>query len=227
MKQTDQAQNLREFVVKLEVRKGEWQANARRTSQQVAAAFAPRQSEFDRRMTEIRAMGGSRKKRLRALLSAVSDVRAVAAPFIPCCKGCSGCCYQLVAISQLEAEHIHDRYGHQMARVIQRASIDAVGTFGRDTPCTFLDADGNCAIYDARPFACRNQVSLDVDSLLCQPENIQLAQQRHPASSGVPMLVGGPLQEAYFELIGSDVVADIRTFFPPRATAQLNENSGE
>ncbi|CAJ6620429.1 Flagellin N-methylase [Burkholderia pseudomallei] len=224
MKETDQAQNLREFVSKLEVRKGEWQANARRTSEQVAAAFAPRQSEFNRRITEIRAMGGSRKKRLRALLTVVSDVRAVAAPFVPCRMGCSGCCYQQVAIAQLEAEHIHDCHGHQMARVIQRASIDSVGTFGRNTPCTFLDADGNCAVYDARPFACRNQVSLDIDSLLCQPENIQLAQQRHPASSGVPMLVGGPLQEVYFELIGRDVVADIRTFFPPHATA-LNENS--
>ncbi len=227
MRESEDVSDLREFLAKLEERKGEWQANACRAGAQVGAAFAPRENEFKRRMAAIRAMSGSRKKRLCELLTFVSDLRAVAAPFTPCKQGCSGCCYQQVAISQLEAEHIHDRYGHQMERVIQRASIAAVGSFGRDTPCTFLDGDGNCTVYDARPFACRNQVSLDVDALLCQPETIKLAQQRHPAVSPVPMLVGGPVQAAYLELIASDVVADIRTFFRPEIAAQQNSRMVE
>jgi Fe-S-cluster containining protein len=75
------------------------------------------------------------------------------------------------------------------------------------TPCPFLK-ESACTIYSARPLACRMHLSFDTSAYWCQPERMHLAE--------MPMLRFEGLVDAYFTLIGSDVTADIRDFFPGR-----------
>ena len=204
-----------QYIAAVMERKQSVDENARVTFEKISIDIQQKDAEFERRENEISRMGGSRKKRLTAFLALVSDVRAVAAPHVPCKKGCSACCYQQVEISVLEAEHIEAKTGNKAKRVMPGTSSPGIYAFGSDTPCTFLGADGVCFIYEARPFACRDFVTIDVDSLLCRPENIRLTAERHPAATGVPFLESDSLNALYWEIVGADTCADIRTFFPP------------
>ncbi|MFM0610217.1 hypothetical protein PQR05_37575 [Paraburkholderia sediminicola] len=106
-----------------------------------------------------------------------------------------------------------------MTRVLTRAKRGSIGEFSRHTPCTFL-VNGCCSVYEARSFVCRNQLALDVDALLCQPENIELMAHKHPLATDVPMMTGGPMTEVYRDLVAQDVLADIRAFFPSGTDTQ-------
>lgn len=203
-----------EYIVKISARKMTVKATASEASAAIAAAFSPLQSHFSKRATEIAQISGSRKKKLAEFLNLVSDVRNVASPYIPCSKGCSACCYQRVLISSTEAELIKQKTGHKVSLVMPGSPVKPVEEFGVQTPCTFLAGNGECSIYEARPYMCRNFVTLDADNLLCQPENIELAALKHPAATGVPMLSGGPLDVLYRQIVKEDAQADIRTFFP-------------
>ncbi|WP_454669197.1 YkgJ family cysteine cluster protein [Achromobacter kerstersii] len=206
-----------EYIVKITARKTTVKANWQAADAAIAAAFSPLLSRFNERATKITQMSGSRKKQLAEFLNLVSDVREVASPHIPCTRGCSACCYQRVTMSSTEAELINYKTGHKAARIIAGTSMKPIGEFGAQTPCTFLASNGECSIYEARPYMCRNFVTLDIDSLLCQPENVRLAALKHPAATAVPMLAGGPLDALYLQIVKSDAQADIRTFFPPVA----------
>lgn len=61
---------------------------------------------------------------------------------------------------------------------------------------------------------CRSFITVDVDSLLCQPENIQLEAEKHPAATWLPLLGGGHLDTLYRQIVRADALADIRAFFP-------------
>lgn len=204
-----------EYIVKITARKTTVTTNSQAASAKITAAFTPLMPGFVERTAKLAKMDGSRRKRLVEFLNLVSDVREVASPYVPCAKGCSACCYQRVTMSSTEAELIEYRTGHKATRVMPGTPMKPIEAFGAETPCTFLDGNGECSIYEARPYMCRNFVTLDVDSLLCQPENIRLAASKHPAATGVPMLAGGPLDALYRQIVKADAQADIRAFFPP------------
>jgi len=201
------------YIAQVSARKETVAQNGSASAALINQAFAQFQAGFEKRTAEIANMSGSRKKQIAVFLELVSDVRAVAEPFVPCAKGCSACCYQRVTISTLEAEYIAFNTGRAAKRVMPGAPMKPIEAFGRGTPCTFLDGNGECSIYDSRPYMCRNYVTLDIDNLLCQTENIQLTAERHPASTGVPILGEGPLGILYRRIIKADAINDIRVFF--------------
>lgn len=204
------------YIAKVTTRKAMVQANAEQTVNAISNVFAPLQPDFAARTESIANMEGSRKKQLAAFFELVSDVRAVAASHLPCAKGCSSCCYQRVTITALEADHIRQKTGFIPERILPGASMKPIEAFGPHTPCTFLTDAGDCSIYEARPFVCRNYATLDVDNPLCQLENMQLTAEKHPAATNVPLLTGGPLATLYQRIAKHDVQNDIRAFFPKR-----------
>lgn len=109
----------------------------------------------------------------KAADAATRDVMAVAA----CRQGCAHCCHITVAISRSEAQVIAKETGRKLntkAGAITMESMDRLSdpqehlaalAFG--VPCPFL-VNSKCSIYEVRPLACRLQVNLDDDDLLCQ-----------------------------------------------------------
>lgn len=160
-----------------------------------------------------------------------ADVVLDAVAGLSACKsGCAHCCNIGVAISQDEAEVIGKAIGRKVARPARErllAAADLVAGQGasdaqaklkkqRDwlqdayygMPCTFLSAKGSCTIYEARPLACRWQINLDSDALLCE-----LMPQGHPQAR-VPYLDMSNMQLAYAMAFGRSPVADLRDWFP-------------
>ena len=69
-------------------------------------------------------------------------------------------------MTQLEAERLGSAIG-RAPKTRQRYMPAEEGAFGYDTPCPFL-IEGECSVYEHRPFACRKHHSLDVDALFCR-----------------------------------------------------------
>ncbi|MGJ7523776.1 YkgJ family cysteine cluster protein [Variovorax sp. LT1P1] len=135
-----------------------------------------------------------------------------------CRKGCSACCFQAVSISQTEAELIGRTIGQRPTDVVDpvhpHASFDLADREAGEerlraswagSPCPFL-SEGECSIYDVRPFACRTLINLDDDPLLCQ-----IVPSR-PAS--VPYANAQYLLAMWAMAQPNAKLADIREFFP-------------
>lgn len=162
-----------------------------------------------------------------------ADVVARAAmPQSACRNGCSNCCHINVSVSESEARVISKETGIPMAippddqvilvgdlttpEGIQRfedaKEAHMQGRFGQ--PCTFLK-DGRCSIYEHRPMACRQQINLDDDDLLCRLVEGE--------SIPVPYLNQQPAQLAYVMLWGErSRLADIRDWFPVATRSREN-----
>lgn len=96
---------------------------------------------------------------------------------LACGKGCSACCRQMVSVTMTEWDTIEDflrKKGAQWLKKFRKQAAVLLGTWwtyinsGRaasdqiglaedwlDKPCIFLDRDGACQIYEARPIVCR------------------------------------------------------------------------
>ncbi|HIP33359.1 MAG TPA: YkgJ family cysteine cluster protein [Bacteroidia bacterium] len=82
--------------------------------------------------------------------------------FSVCSKGCSHCCSIDVQITELEAIYIQEKGHKQLKEYIHNKSINNY------TPCPFLNSDnGECTIYNDRPFNCRTFHTLD-DPKYCE-----------------------------------------------------------
>jgi Fe-S-cluster containining protein len=66
---------------------------------------------------------------------------------LACREGCSGCCADGLTVFAIEAARIAKRH----ANLIADAEPHPEGG------CAFLDAEGGCRVYDARPYVCRTQ----------------------------------------------------------------------
>src|SRR5687768_4689654 len=64
-----------------------------------------------------------------------------------CKRGCFGCCVDGITVFEVEAEKI--RRG--------AAELLASGTPHAPGRCAFLGAEGECRIYELRPYVCRTQ----------------------------------------------------------------------
>ena len=93
------------------------------------------------------------------------------APAIACAKGCSYCCHVTVAVSAPEVFRIArllraraDDGPSGKSSIAERARARTAGSMealvALRTPCPLL-VDGDCSIYDMRPLACRQFVSMD------------------------------------------------------------------
>lgn len=66
---------------------------------------------------------------------------------IRCGRGCAGCCVDELSVVWPEAERIRRRY----PALLREAVPHPPGA------CAFLDPEGACRVYEARPYVCRTQ----------------------------------------------------------------------
>lgn len=66
---------------------------------------------------------------------------------LKCARGCASCCVDELTVFELEAERIRRDY----PEVLTHEAPHPTGA------CAFLDADGACRVYHARPYVCRTQ----------------------------------------------------------------------
>jgi uncharacterized protein len=64
-----------------------------------------------------------------------------------CGRGCFGCCVDDLTVFAVEAAKIQARYPELLAS----------GTPHPQGRCAFLGAEGECRVYEARPYVCRTQ----------------------------------------------------------------------
>lgn len=143
--------------------------------------------------------------RLRKLYDLVDEVMAFTEGNVACRLGCAHCCHIGVAMTKPEAQMLGMaiRRAPKMPRATDLSTFD----YGYHNPCTFL-RNGECSIYEQRPFSCRVYVSLDEDPLLCE------------LVKGVPIPVPNldmrSFQLAYILICGGPKFADIRQYFPSK-----------
>lgn len=123
--------------------------------------------------TEIRKV----KKRLSVITEALDDaIEKVHEHYdISCTKGCSHCCRQVVTTTVVEALLIIDwinanphRKNWYVTKILpnvkeqflyaQDAQTTCDKWFDDMVPCVFLDEEGLCSIYEARPLMCRKML---------------------------------------------------------------------
>lgn len=66
---------------------------------------------------------------------------------LQCRRGCADCCVDGLTVFEVEAARIRRAFGELLAD----GEPHAPGA------CAFLDANGACRIYEARPYVCRTQ----------------------------------------------------------------------
>lgn len=145
---------------------------------------------------------------------------------VACKSGCSACCKIGVMVSEAEAAVIAQEIGMPVAEppanvcaitdlelgldeAMERNAVISDEFF--NTPCSFLNDEQQCGIYQHRPMACRHQINLDDDPLLCQLED--------GGGIPVPYLNMTASKTAYLMALGPNKkMADIRHFFPATVT---------
>jgi hypothetical protein len=75
------------------------------------------------------------------------SIAAVHGDRLLCARGCFDCCIDDITVFVVEAEIIRLRY----PELLEFAEPHPPGR------CSFLGPEGECRIYDARPYACRTQ----------------------------------------------------------------------
>ncbi len=72
-----------------------------------------------------------------------------------CTAGCHSCCKPDLTVSPLEAAALRQYLIGRPDLVAELRALAAADPHG-GTRCSFLRADGACAVYDARPIVCRS-----------------------------------------------------------------------
>lgn len=131
-------------------------------------------------------------------------------PHAACRKGCAHCCFIPVLVSSMEADVIGEAIG---VRPATPALVDELPAeaYGLKQPCTFLNEDEKCSIYEHRPMACRLLLNLDKDDLLCH-----LVGRDYPGepTPSVPYVDTSRYYMAYVQAVRQTGLADLRDFFP-------------
>lgn len=188
-------------------------------SQAIQQAFTLEQHD---RLLKQAMLATTGAKRLFWLRREADLVIAAAKPFSGCSSGCSHCCHIGVSVCESEAQLIGREIGVPPSRppdgssvvmdpdqdtdALEEAALALKDEF-RGVPCTFLGADGRCQIYSSRPLACRWQINMDVDGLLCELV----------PGGGVPVPYLNTMEAkaAYFFAFGKvQRMSDLRHFFP-------------
>lgn len=186
---------------------------SKKKSQLIDIDFAPRRNSMTEEIKTIANGMGTRKEKVAKLQQLMSELRSYATPHLQACKkGCSTCCYQRVILTETEADVIGDAIKVRPRAIPDNYKQKDINSFGRSTPCPFLH-NSECSIYEHRPIACRSYVNMDVDNLLCDFVNWDLARNKKSESVGIPMLGHGPIMDAYVYVCSGEKGADIRDYF--------------
>ena len=72
-----------------------------------------------------------------------------------CTQGCHGCCLPNLTVSRIEADTIHRYLNQPSINLVSILDLETQNPH-QNTRCSFLDGQGECSIYDARPLVCRS-----------------------------------------------------------------------
>lgn len=122
--------------------------------------LAEREHHFADRVMKAKLSPG---RKLETLYDFMNELFQAVYKFTPCKKGCDSCCHYPVSISEIEIQHIEKRTGRK------RNSAFLLPQNFHGTPCPFL-VNRTCSIYSARPFACRQHVTLTKTNTWCAPQ---------------------------------------------------------
>lgn len=164
------------------------------------------QQREDRLPVQLRAENASAQSKLGRIYALVDEFSALRASHVACGKGCSDCCRMNVQISNVEAARIERGTGLRAQPLVRSVKHDDAKFAG--VSCPFLREEV-CAIYEHRPYVCRNHASFDVDAYWCDPVRMQTPK--------MPLIEMSGVKEALLDVLKSSkqtVLADIRDFFP-------------
>ncbi len=74
---------------------------------------------------------------------------------IQCAKGCHSCCLHGLTVNGLEREHLK-QYLTANPVIAEKAVANAQANPHKGQRCSFLDPEGSCLVYEARPIVCRS-----------------------------------------------------------------------
>jgi Fe-S-cluster containining protein len=103
---------------------------------------------------------GNNMTKLKILYSEMDKIYLHLNEITACKKGCYYCCFQEIAISELEVEFILKNTKAKRKKAANKA-------FNPEDPCSFLKSH-KCSIYAHRPFLCRRHVSIADSSRWCE-----------------------------------------------------------
>lgn len=184
--------------------------------------IAVRDRSGEKRLLQQALQASTASKRVLWLRKAADLGVEEAVKLSACRKGCSHCCHISVVVSKSEASVIAKETGArlnpQAGAIVasdedrsMEETIDQFKSQFHGVACPFLEG-GSCSIYAHRPLACRLQVNMDDDDLLCRlvdggemPRVPYLNMQAHTFYA---LSVWGPHQQ----------YDDIRAWFAPGPT---------
>jgi len=157
--------------------------------------------EFELLGKRIRLENESKVGKLRKIYNFADKLGAFIAPYMVCQKGCSHCCRIDVSITSIEAQYIYKNTGI----ALHPGSSFSGGHSKSKNPCTFLDGNNICTIYENRPLTCRIYYVAD-SPIFCQDTNFSHVEYRNN------MLI--ELFRMIFFINDNHAIRDIRDFFP-------------
>lgn len=150
--------------------------------------------------------------RINPILTIADRLTKALEPYTACKRGCNHCCHIQVAITGVEAQLLGSKIGVPPAKLAP-PKLRPQSSFSYETPCTFLK-DGECGIYEHRPFACRNHASFESTDEPCKLTN----SDGSPRSGAEVITPDFPelkdALNAVVNLVGKTEYADIRDYFP-------------
>jgi len=142
-------------------------------AERIEAEIGPQLERFRNAVAEGALDGISTKSAGYLKIRELADEAAkLAAPYVPCRKGCAHCCHMAVGITGYEAELI-GRYTRRKPAKPPPFDGSSVAHRVREkftlVPRTFLNTDTNeCTIYPVRPLACRLHMVAEESSKACE-----------------------------------------------------------
>lgn len=129
---------------------------------------------------------------------------------VACKPGCANCCHGRVWLMQVEADLIAAKTGRNAPTIAAIEDSDTFPIRDASRPCTFLDADAKCSIYDNRPLVCRTHFNFEPTNELCRFEN---ADKTIPLIDREKTIPGVLKAMAEISDVHSGGGADIRRYF--------------
>lgn len=161
---------------------------------------------------KVKGMNAKPMIRINPILDLADRFSKAVQPYTACKRGCNHCCHIEVAITGVEAQLLGSKIGVQPAK-LNPPELRPKGSFSYDTPCSFLE-NGECSIYEHRPFVCRNHSSFELTDEPCRLTNND-GSERNYGQLITPDFPG--IKEALnivVNLVGRTEYADIRDYFP-------------
>lgn len=163
-------------------------------------------------LKEIATVNAPMRAKFFALMDVSKHVGKRVGPNSACKKGCHHCCHMSVTLMGYEAAMLGSLIGVEPKEVpledVLKGTKEETEKFLVDkwigVDCVFLK-DGQCSIYDYRPFACRNYYNLSDDPSLCD-----LTKGRQD----VPAMDLSAFWGVAAVSFGETGLGDIRDFFP-------------